>query len=95
MVSYPVFEFRKFANPILSELEESTDKNCSEIFDRHFERLVENYDLELILRQYCNLREIKSAKCRYCCDYVEKKVNILLFEKILKTIERQQRKKFR
>jgi len=89
MVSYPVFELRKFINPILDELMESENKDCCEIFEKHFQELVKNFNLEIILNRYCSLREIKSAKFRYCSDYVEKKVNIVLFQKVLKAIEKQ------
>ena len=83
MVSYPVFELRKFINPILDELMESENKDCCAIFDKHFQELVKNFNLEVILTRY------KSAKNRYCCDYVEKKVNIVLFQKVLNAIEKQ------
>ncbi len=89
MVSYPVFELRKFINPILDELMESENKDCCTIFDKHFQELVQNFNLEVILIRYCSAREIKSAKYRYCCDYVEKKVNIVLFQKVLNAIEKQ------
>lgn len=85
-----IFELRKFINPIINELKESKNKNCCDIFDRHFEKLVENYDLEVILDRYCTPMEIKSAKIRYGSDYLEKKLNIILFEKVLAAIERQQ-----
>jgi hypothetical protein len=92
MASFPVFEIRKFINPILDELMESKSKDCCEIFERHFEKLVEHYDLEVILDRYCTPREITSAKCRYGSDYLEKKVNIVLFEKLLNAITRHYRK---
>jgi hypothetical protein len=92
MVSYPIFELRKFINPILDELAEGENKDCCTIFDKHFQELVKNFNLEVILNRYCSSREIKSAKYRYCCDYIEKKLNIVLFQKVLKAIEKQHQK---
>ena len=42
---FPIFEIRKFINKILNELQENDNKNCCEIFDRHFQNLVKNYNL--------------------------------------------------
>ena len=90
---FPIFEIRKFINKILNELQENDNKNFCEIFDRHFKNLVKNYNLEVIILRYCTAPEIKSAQYRYGSDYLEKKVNIILFQKVLNAISKRHYRK--
>ena len=86
------FDFRKFRKAILNEFIDSEDRNCTAIFDKHFALVVEKYDIEVILNRYCTKQEIISAHCRYGSEYLEKQLNIVLFEKIMDAIVKYSRK---
>jgi hypothetical protein len=86
------FDFRKFRKAILNEFIDSEDRNCTAIFDKHFALVVEKYDIEVILNRYCTKQEIISANCRYGSEYLEKQLNIVLFEKIMDAIVKYSRK---
>jgi len=64
-------------------LNESTNNNYSNIFDKHFNNLVKTENIEEIFNLYLEEIDIEDIKCRYGKNYIEIKLDLILYTKLL------------
>jgi len=85
-MSKPVFEETKFVAAVLNEYYANNYTNYSIIYDKYFNIVIETYDNKELLERYCTNEEIEEAKECYKSNYIESKLNLVLFNIILNAI---------
>jgi hypothetical protein len=73
-------------------LNESSDNNYSNIFDKHFNNLVKTKNIEEIFNLYLEEIDIEDVKCRYGKNYIEIKLNLILYTKLLNYVVKTKEK---
>lgn len=89
-MSIPIFDETKFVNDILNEYYANNYTNYSNIYDKYFNIVIETYDIEQLLINYCTTDEIEDAKERYKSNYIEVKLNLILFNILLNAIVKKE-----
>ncbi len=85
-MSKPIFEETKFVAAVLNEYYANNYTNYSIIYDKYFNIVIETYDNKELLERYCTNEEIEEAKECYKSNYIESKLNLVLFNIILNAI---------
>jgi uncharacterized membrane protein len=85
-MSKPIFEETKFVADVLNEYYANNYTNYSIIYDKYFNIVLETYDNKELLERYCTNEEIEEAKECYKSNYIESKLNLVLFNIILNAI---------
>jgi|688.fasta_scaffold2342818_2 hypothetical protein len=85
-MSKPIFEETKFVADVLNEYYANNYTNYSIIYDKYFNIVLETYDNKELLERYCTYEEIEEAKECYKSNYIESKLNLVLFNIILNAI---------
>jgi len=85
-MSKPIFEETKFVAAVLNEYYANNYTNYSIIYDKYFNIVLETYDNKELLERYCTNEEIEEAKECYKSNYIESKLNLVLFNIILNAI---------
>jgi len=86
----PIFNESKFVTDILTEYYANNYTNYSNIYDKYFNIVIETYDIEQLLINYCTTDEIEDAKERYKYNYIEAKLNLILFNIVLNAIVKKE-----
>jgi hypothetical protein len=86
----PIFNESKFVTDILTEYYANNYTNYSNIYDKYFNIVIETYDIEQLLINYCTTDEIEDAKERYKSNYIEAKLNLILFNIVLNAIVKKE-----
>jgi len=83
----PIFDETRFVADILDEYyENDMNDSCAIIFEKHFNVMVERYDIKEIIKSYCSTVEIEDARERYSTNYIEAKLNLVLFDIVINAI---------
>lgn len=85
-MSIPIFDESNFVTNILNEYYANNYTDYSIIYDKYFNIVVDTYDIEQLLKNYCTIEEIDDAKERYKSNYIEAKLNLVLFNIVLNAI---------
>ena len=79
-----VFNETDFINDIVKDYINNNDNDYSITYNNHFNRLLNNYNIIDIYKLYLNEIDIEDSKYRYGNNYMEIKINLILYSKFIK-----------
>ena len=77
------FNETDFIKDIVRDYIKSNDNDYSITYNNHFNRLLKNYNIIDIYKLYLNEIDIEDSKYRYGNNYMEIKINLILYSKFI------------
>ena len=77
------FNETNFIKDIVRDYIKSNDNDCSITYNNHFNNLITNYNIIDIYKLYLNEIDIEDSKYRYGNNYMEIKINLILYSKFI------------
>jgi hypothetical protein len=81
-----LFNEKKFIKEVINDYLNSDNQDYSIIYDNHYNNLIKTYDIKDIFQLYINEIDIEDAKYRYGNDYIDIKLNLILYSKLINYI---------
>ena len=78
-----VFNETDFIKDIVKDYINNNDNDYSITYNNHFNRLLKNYNIIDIYKLYLNEIDIEDSKYRYGNNYMEIKINLILYSKFI------------
>lgn len=75
-----------FIRNVINDYINSNDTDCSITYNKHFEYLIKNNNIIDIFNLYINEIDIEDSKYRYGNNYIEIKINLILYSKVINYI---------
>lgn len=77
------FNETDFIKDIVRDYIKNNDNDYSITYNNHFNRLLQNYNIIDIYKLYLNEIDIEDSKYRYGNNYMEIKINLILYSKFI------------
>ena len=77
------FNETDFIKDIVKDYINNNDNDYSITYNNHFNRLLKNYNIIDIYKLYLNEIDIEDSKYRYGNNYMEIKINLILYSKFI------------
>lgn len=81
-----IFNETDFIKTVINDYIKSNHNDCSITYNKHFDNLIKNYNINDIFNLYLNEIDIEDSKYRYGSNYIEIKVNLILYSKLINYI---------
>jgi hypothetical protein len=81
-----LFNEKKFIKEVINDYLNSDNQDYSIIYDNHYNNLIKTYDIKDIFQLYINEIDLEDAKYRYGNDYIDIKLNLILYSKLINYI---------
>jgi len=81
------FDETVFINQILIDYINSDNLDYSIIYDNHYNNLIKKYDIKDIFQLYINEIDLEDAKYRYGDNYIDIKLNLILYSKFINFLD--------
>jgi hypothetical protein len=81
-----LFNEKKFIKEVINDYLNSDNQDYSIIYDNHYNKLIKTYDIKDIFQLYINEIDIEDAKYRYGNDYIDIKLNLILYSRLINYI---------
>jgi hypothetical protein len=78
-----LFNEKKFIKEVINDYLNSDNQDYSIIYDNHYNNLIKTYDIKDIFQLYINEIDLEDAKYRYGNDYIDIKLNLILYSKLI------------
>ena len=78
-----VFNETDFIKDIVRDYINNNDNDYSITYNNHFNNLLKNYNIIDIYKLYLNEIDIEDSKYRYGNNYMEIKINLILYSKFI------------
>jgi hypothetical protein len=75
-----------FIKEVIKDYIKSNNSDCSIIYDNHYNNLIKTYDIKDIFQLYLTEIDLEDAKYRYGNNYIEIKLNLILYSKVINYI---------
>jgi len=82
-----------FIKEIIKDYINSDNHDYSIIYDNHYNNLIKTYDIKDIFQLYINEIDLEDAKYRYGDNYIDIKLNLILYSKLVNYIISKYKKK--
>lgn len=86
-----LFDETIFINEVIKDYIKSSDNDCSYIYDKHYNKLIRTYDIKDVFYLYINEIDLEDAKYRYGDNYIDIKLNLILYSKVINYIYEKQK----
>jgi hypothetical protein len=86
-----IFNEKQFIKDILKECINKNDNNYSKIYDNHYNNLVKTKNIEEIFNLYLDEIDLEDIKYRYGKNYMDIKLNLILYTKFINYIIEKQK----
>ena len=77
------FNETDFIKDIVKDYINNNDNDYSITYNNHFNNLIKNYNIIDIYKLYLNEIDIEDSKYRYGNNYMEIKINLILYSKFI------------
>jgi hypothetical protein len=81
-----LFNEKKFIKEVINDYLNSDNQDYSIIYDNHYNKLIKTYDIKDVFQLYITEIDIEDAKYRYGNDYIDIKLNLILYSKLINYI---------
>jgi hypothetical protein len=81
------FDETVFINEIIIDYINSDNNNYSIIYDKHYNNLIKKYNINDIFQLYINEIDLEDAKYRYGDNYIDIKLNLILYSKFINALD--------
>jgi hypothetical protein len=81
-----LFNEKKFIKEVINDYLNSDNQDYSIIYDNHYNKLIKTYDIKDIFQLYINEIDIEDSKYRYGNDYIDIKLNLILYSRLINYI---------
>ena len=81
-----LFNETVFIKEVIKDYIKSSDSDCSYVYDNHYNNLLRNYDIKDVFNLYINEIDLEDAKYRYGDNYIDIKLNLILYSKVINYI---------
>jgi hypothetical protein len=78
-----LFNEKKFIKEIIKDYLNSDNQDYSIIYDNHYNNLIKKYDIKDVFELYINEIDLEDAKYRYGNNYIDIKLNLILYSKLI------------
>ena len=75
-----------FIKEVIKDYIKSNNNDCSVIYDNHYNKLIKNYDIKDVFNLYINEIDLEDVKYRYGDNYIDIKLNLILYSKVINYI---------
>ncbi len=91
-----LFDENEFIKEVIKDYinnSNSSNNDCSYIYDNHYNKLIKTYDINDIFHLYINEIDLEDSKYRYGDNYIDIKLNLILYSKVINYIYDKKNKK--
>jgi hypothetical protein len=81
-----LFNEKKFIKEVINDYLNSDNQDYSIIYDNHYNNLIKTYDIKDIFQLYINEIDLEDSKYRYGNDYIDIKLNLILYSRLINYI---------
>ncbi len=81
------FDETVFINEIIIDYINGDNHDYSIIYDNHYNNLIKKYDIKDIFQLYINEIDLEDAKYRYGDNYIDIKLNLILYSKFINFLD--------